>query len=109
MKTAFLMVMLAGLFFLGASDLGAQAYPYPYYYWDGFQYQQYWPQAYDPYYELHVLHYELYLPQYQYQPYPIAPPLYPSCCFAGGIVISRPPAFVSRPLPGARLPVMRRR
>ncbi len=99
-----LTVAFAGLLLLGASTLKAQVYPYPYYY----QYQEYLPQAYDPYYELHVLHYELYLPQYQYQPYPITPPLYPSCCFVGGIVISRPRALVG-PLPQARMPIIRRR
>jgi hypothetical protein len=99
MKTAFLAVVFVGLLLLGALDLRAQAYPY--YYWDGTQYQQYWPQEYDPYYELHVLHYQLYLPQYQ--PYPI----YQPCCFIGGFVVSRPSAPV-RPLPQARLQVMRR-
>jgi hypothetical protein len=48
-----------------------------------------------------VLHYQLYLPQYQ--PYPI----YQPCCFIGGFVVSRPSAPV-RPLPQARLQVMRR-
>ena len=106
MKTAFLAVILAGWFFLGASESRAQSYPYSYY-WDGTQYQQYWPQESDPYYELHVMHYQLYRPQYQ--PFPIYPPFYQPCCFVGGLVISRPPALVSRPLPQARLPVMRRR
>ncbi len=106
MKTGLLAVVFMGLFVLGARDLWAQGYPYPYYYWDGYQYQQYWPQAYDPYYELHVLHYELYLPQYQYPPYPMFLPQ--PCCFTSGLVISRPPAPV-RPLPQARSRVMRRR
>ena len=106
MKIAALTVVFVGLLLLGARDLSAQAYPYPYYYWDGFQYQQYSPQEYDPYYELHVLHYQLYLPQYQ--PFPIYQPLYQPCCFTGGLVISRPAAPV-RPLPQARARVTRRR
>jgi len=106
MKIASLTIVFVGLLFLGARDLWAQAYPYPYYYWDGTQYQQYWPQAYDPYYELHVMHYQLYLPQYQ--PFPIYQPLYQPCCFSGGLVISRPAAPVMT-LPQARSPVMRRR
>ena len=104
MKIALLAVVFVGSLVLGALDSRAQAYPY--YYWDGTQYQQYWPQAYDPYYELHVLHYQLYLPQYQ--PAPIYQPLYQPCCFAGGVVISGPSAPVTPP-PQARLPVMRRR
>jgi hypothetical protein len=36
------------------------------------------PQEYDPYYELHAMHYQLYLPQY---------PAYTSCCFQGGIMV----------------------
>ena len=84
MKMAFLVVMLIGSIVLGAHQVEAQAYG-PYYYtpsWYEAQYQGY-AQEYDPYYELHVLHYQLYLPQYQYQPYPT----YPSCCFAGGVVV----------------------
>lgn len=106
MKSAFLVVFLVGLLLLGVSDLGAQTYSYPYYYWDGFQYQQYSPQDYDPYYELHVLHYQLYRPQYQ--AFPLYPPYYQPCCFVGGLAISRPRVLVT-PLPQARVPVMRRR
>ena len=80
MKMAFLAVMLIGSIILGTHQVEAQAYG-PYYIpsWYEAQYQGY-AQEYDPYYALHVLHYQLYLSQYQYQPYPI----YPSCCFAGG-------------------------
>jgi hypothetical protein len=106
MKTAFLTVVLSALIFLVVSDLPAQTYPYPYYYWDGYQYQQYSPQDYDPYYELHVLHYQLYRPQYQ--AFPLYPPYYQPCCFVGGLVISRPPALM-RPEPQVRVPTMRRR
>lgn len=114
MKTAFLAVSLVALF-LVVDQVHAQVYDL-YYYWDGTQYQQFWPQAdasyawdgnqypypqnYDPYYELHVLHYQLYLPQYQlYQ-------VYPPCCFVGATVIPwrrrpvRPlPPVINRPVP----------
>ena len=101
MKIVFSTVIL-GLFlsFTGAAQ--AQVYDV-YYYWDGAQYQQYWPQSYDlysygdtnqypeqlydPYYQLHVMHYQLYLPQYQ-------PYFYQSCCFAGGVVVPRRPIRV---------------
>jgi hypothetical protein len=99
MKNFFLAITLLALLFLGSRDVQAQAYG-PYYYdpyWDAqYQYQQYlqWQQylAYlqqtDPYYDLHLMHYQLYLPQYpSYQ-------LYPPCCFGGGVVIVQPPAPV---------------
>jgi hypothetical protein len=72
MKTVFLAVMLIGLIVFGTHDVQAQAYG-PYYYppWNGYQ-------EYDPYYELHVQHYKLYLPQFQ---------PYPPCCFATGFVV----------------------
>ena len=94
MKTTLSTVIL-GLVLLFTGAAQAQVYDL-YYYWDGAQYQQYWPQQYDlypygntnqypeqlydPYYQLHVLHYQLYRPQYQ-------PYFYQSCCFAGGVVI----------------------
>ena len=99
MKASFLTVALFGLLVLGARDIRAQAYR-PYYnpYWD-VQYQQYlqyqhylqW-QDYleylrqtDPYYELHVMHYQLYLRPYQ--PYQI----YQPCCYAFSIpALSKP-------------------
>ena len=94
MKASILAIALFGLLVLGVRDLQAQTYGPDYYgpYWDP-QYQQYlqyqnylqW-QSYleylrqtDPYYELHVLHYQLYLQSYQ--PYQI----YPPCCYAIGI------------------------
>jgi len=88
MKASCLAIALFGLLVLGAPDLRAQAYG-PYYYgpyWD-VQYQQYlqW-QGYleymrqtDPYYELHAMHYQLYLQPYQ--PYQ----MYAPCCYAIGI------------------------
>lgn len=99
MKASFLAVALFGLLVLGARDLQAQAYG-PYYnpYWDA-QYQQYlqyqhylqWQEYLeylrqtDPYYELHVMHYQLYLRPYQ--PYQI----YQPCCYSFGIpALSKP-------------------
>ena len=93
MKASFLAAALLGLLLSGTPDLRAQVYG-PYYdpYWD-LQYQQYlqyqhylqW-QDYlkylrqtDPYYDLHVLHYQLYLRPYQ--PYQI----YQPCCFTFGV------------------------
>ena len=79
MKTTLSTVIL-GLVLLFTGAAQARLYDV-YYYWDGAQYQQYWPQQYDlypygntnqypeqlydPYYQLHVVHYQLYLPQYQ--------------------------------------------
>jgi len=90
MKVSILAIALFGLLVSSAPDLRAQMYgPYLAPYWNP-QYQQFlnyqnylqWQQylAYlqqvDPYYDLHVLHYQLYLPPYEpYQTY--AP-----CCFA---------------------------
>jgi hypothetical protein len=88
MKATLLAVALLGLLLVGARDVQAQHGPYYGPYWE-IQYQQYlqyqhylqW-QNYleylrqtDPYYELHVMHYQLYLQPYQ--PYPI----YWPCCF----------------------------
>jgi len=84
--------MLLALLVLGARDLRAQAYgPYfgPYgdvQYQQYLQYQHYlqWQQylAYlqqtDPYYDLHVMHYQLYLQPYQ--PFQ----LYQPCCYGWG-------------------------
>jgi hypothetical protein len=101
MKTAFLAAMLAAVVFLGTHDAQAQVSDL-YYYWDGAQYQQYWPQQelysygyvngypeqlYDPYYQLHVLHYQLYLPQNRVYAYPV-------CCVGGTVVVSPGAAFV---------------
>ena len=102
MKVTFLSVALMALLVLGSHRANAQMYgPYPYApYGDGVQYQPYpYPQQYDPYYELHVMHYQLYLQQYPgysvYQP----------CCFVGGVVapvwsppvVRRPEAMTPRP------------
>ena len=93
MKRAFLTTMLLCLFVLGIHDAQAQEYVPGYYdqYWDG---TQLYAQQYDPYYELHEMHYKLYLPQFNpyllypyapYQPYPYPPyQIYPPCCVPGG-------------------------
>ena len=88
MKTTLTAATLLALLVLGPPDLRAQAYG-PYYHDPYWEYQQYlqWQQyladlqQYDPYYELHVMHYQLYLtppPSYQ---------LYQPCCYAGGVII----------------------
>src|SRR6516164_2372784 len=82
MKAIFFAIMLMGLLVLGSQDVGAQPYAPP---WYGSQYQPYpYAQQYDPYYDLHVLHYQLYLPQY---------PIYQSCCFAAGVPVLVQPAI----------------
>jgi hypothetical protein len=108
MRKFLLTVMLGALFLLANRDAHAQVYDL-YYYWDGAQYQQYWPQQdlyssgyvsgypeqlYDPYYQLHVLHYQLYLPQNQIYSYP-------SCCFGGTTVVVPSPVAPFRRGPRA--------
>ncbi len=92
MKASILAMGLFSLLFLAARNLPAQVYvPYSSQYAD-IQYQQYlqyeqWQQYLDylrqndPYYDLHVVHYELF--RQPYQPYLI----YPPCCYAGGIPV----------------------
>lgn len=113
MKKSVVTVILLGWLVLCGRDLQAQAYgPFFDPYWD-FQYQQYlqyqhylqWQQYLeylqfnDPYFELHVMHYQLY--RQPYQPY-LA---YPTCCYAVGIPVWSEPV---RPVPrreiGARRP-----
>src|SRR5262245_18145903 len=107
MKKSVLLVTLLASLVLGSRDLQAQVYT-PYYYgpyWNPFQYQQYqnylqWQQylaylqQFDPYYDLHVMHYQLYLQPYQ--PYQ----LYQPCCYTWGVTI---PAW-SRPFAPALIP-----
>ena len=108
MKVAFLLVVV-GLSLLGVLELRAQTYPYDYY-WDGTQYQQYSPQEVDPYYQLHVMHYQLYRPQYRALPIypPFYSPFYQPCCFVGNWVIRRPSVIV-RPMQRAPLPAARKK
>jgi hypothetical protein len=89
MRVSILAIVFLGLMLLGAPGLRAQGYPYYSPLWD-YQYQQYlryendlqWQQylrylqEVDPYYDLHVMHYQLYLQRYQ--PYPA----YLPCCYA---------------------------
>jgi hypothetical protein len=98
MKKVFTALAFLALFLLSARIAGAQVYA-PYYY------DPYAPYAYgapygdasqyDPYYELHTMHYQLYLNPYGYYPYwngpvIIAPPAPPR-------VVLRPPASGSVP------------
>jgi hypothetical protein len=105
MKKSLLTITLLGLFALGSRDLQAQVYD-PY--WEAIQYQQYlqhqqylaYLQQYDPYYELHLLHYQLYLQPYR------SYYLYQPCCFAWGGVpslgLSTPIGPAPRPIVGSR-------
>jgi len=92
MKMPFAAVVVLGLCLLGTPELRAQGYPYYSPTWDA-EYQQYlqyqhdlqwyqylrYLQQTDPYYELHVMHYQLYLQRYQPQQ------IYLPCCYAFGI------------------------
>ena len=103
MKAIFLSIAVMGLLLLESHEVKAQMYgPYGYApYWGGVQYQPYpYPQNYDAYYDLHIMHYQLYLRQYPgysvYQP----------CCFAGGAPVwsppvVRPPKVIIAPRPRA--------
>ena len=98
MKISLMTIILAALLISFTRDVHAQEYNSRYYdqYWDGTESQSY-PQQYDPYYELHVLHYQLYLPQYQY------------CCVAGGIVVPGPIAPLPPGVVKSRPPTIRRK
>jgi hypothetical protein len=117
MKASFVTVVLLAVLLSGTPHLQAQAYG-PYYspYWDA-QYQQYlqyqhylqWQQYLDylretdPYYDLHVMHYQLYLRPYQ--PYQI----YPPCCYAFGIPTWSTPRGRAPHAPRSRAPQAVRR
>jgi len=106
MKAIFLSIALLALLVLGSHEVKAQMYePYPYgAYWDGSQYQPYpYPQQYDPYYELHVMHYQLYLQQYP------GYPIYQPCCFVGVPVWSPPVVRSPRVIIAPRSRAFRRR
>lgn len=109
MKASCAVIGLLSLLVLAAPNLWAKLYP-PYYapYGD-LRYQQYlqylqW-QDYleylrrnDPYYDLHVMHYQLYLQPYQ-------PNLiYPPCCYAVGIPVLSVPIHRRPLLGGGRVP-----
>jgi hypothetical protein len=94
MKTLILAIVVMGVIVLGRHEAMAQTYgPSPYApYWDGVQYQSYpYPQQYDPYYDLHVMHYQLYLQQYP--AYPVYQPFYQPCCFITGVPIWSTPVI----------------
>ena len=117
MKAAFSIVALVASLLLGASEVRAQYGPYYSPYGD-FQYQQYlqyqhylqWQQYLeylrqtDPYYDLHVMHYQLYLRPYQ--PYQT----YVPCCYSFGIpVLPTRPGWATRaPRGQAPQPIRRR-
>jgi hypothetical protein len=101
MKNSLLTITLLCLLALGSRDLQAQVYD-PY--WDAIQYQHYmqyqeylaYLRQYDPYYELHVMHYQLYRPSHSYQ-------LYQPCCYAWGVPILGGSALIGRsPVIGSR-------
>jgi hypothetical protein len=95
MKKIFTALAFFGLFLLTARIAGAQYYgPYPYYpypYAYGTPYDD--PSQYDPYYELHTMHYQLYLNPYGYYPYWGAPVI---------VTPPAPPRVVVRPPPATR-------
>ena len=98
MKALLLTIGLT-IFMLGNQHATAQVYqPYPYGAYDnGLQNQSYpYPQQYDPYYDLHVMHYQLYLQQYP--GYPVYPSFYQPCCFLSGVPVWTAPA-VRQPRP----------
>ena len=115
MKASFLAIATLGLLVLSAPALRAQPYG-PYYgaYGDA-QYQQYlqyqhylqWQQYLDylretdPYYDLHVMHYQL----HRYQVYQT----YPPCCYTFGIPTRSRPLSAAPHVPRSRAPQAVRR
>ena len=113
MKALLFSVALTGLLVLASGKAGAQTYePYPYIpYGNGVPWgvvpygtNSYAYAPYDPYYDLHMMHYQLYLQQYP------GYPVYQPCCYFGGPVWT-PPVVVSPPrvIIAPRVPVFRRR
>ena len=106
MRATFLALVLFAWLGAGAREAGAQVYPYYDPYWD-FQYQQYlqyqhymqWQdylaylQQTDPYYELHLMHYQLY--RWPYPPYQV----YQPCCYAWGVAPYQSIPIRPRPRP----------
>lgn len=83
-KLVFVMALISLI--AAATAARAQVYdPYanPY----GYAPADAYPQVYDPYYQLHVIHYQLYLGGYNYYPYPYFVPVAP--------VVVAPPAVVA--------------
>jgi hypothetical protein len=108
MKAMLLLAIALIILVLGNQQATAQMYqPYPYVpYENGVQYQPYpYPQQYDPYYDLHVMHYQLYLQQYPV--YPVYPSFYQPCCFVAGVPVWSAPVIKhprSNPGSGPRSP-----
>jgi hypothetical protein len=93
MRPILLLIALMGSLLVGSDNLKAQMYgPYTYGpYGDVIQYPPYpYPQQYDPYYDLHVMHYQLY--RQQYSGYPV----YQPCCYVAGIPVWSAPAVTAR-------------
>jgi hypothetical protein len=102
MKKIFFAAMFFCLLVLPARLALGQGYVPDYYYDPPYGTPYGDPRAYDPYYELHALHYQLYLNPYQYQSYPyyVAPP-----------IIARParPPIIVSPMPRRSIPRGNRR
>ena len=96
MKKLFTALVFFGLFLLTARIAGAQDYaPYYYYPYAPYAYGAPYgdPSQYDPYYELHTMHYQLYLDPYGFYPYWSAPVI---------VTPPAPPRVVVRPPPATR-------
>ncbi|HEX9444962.1 MAG TPA: hypothetical protein VGA73_12630 [Candidatus Binatia bacterium] len=94
MKQLLVAAVFLCLFCLSGQNAGAQYVP-DYYaapYWDGGQYAYPYAPQYDPYYELHVMHYQLYLPRYPIDSY---------CCAPSIVVPGTPPRAAVSPRPPA--------
>jgi hypothetical protein len=99
MKKLFTAPAFFGLFLSTAGIAGAQYYaPYPYYPYPPYPYAAPYsdPSQYDPYYELHTMHYQLYLDPYgYYYPYwngPVGVPPPPAPAAPLRVVVRPPPA-----------------
>ncbi|HEY1266296.1 MAG TPA: hypothetical protein VGH16_03505 [Candidatus Binatia bacterium] len=114
MKKALLAIGTAALLFVLSPAAHAQV---PYYGYDPYAAyaQPDYPQAYDPYYQLHVLHYQLYLQPYGYYYYTPPPVFVPGAPVVVAPSIAAPAGagsrVVSRPVPPLRsaIPVVKRR
>ncbi len=111
MKKIFTALAFLGLLLSTARIAGAQYYaPYPYYPYSPYGYGAPYsdPSQYDPYYELHTMHYQLYLDPYgYYSPYwngpaVVAPPPRPAPPAPPRVVVRPPPATRPVPPPPAR-------
>ncbi len=112
MKTALLAIGTAALLFVFSPPARAQV-SYGYDPYGAYAQPDY--QAYDPYYQLHVLHYQLYLQPYGYYYYAAPPIVVPGAPVVVAPRVAAPavatPGVVSRPAPALRsaIPVVKRR